>query len=76
MIIYVIRVGYHAKLTFLLLLQYACGMFSVLLLRFGESEGKIVIMYGSIVCCVAFGNIVFFEILKYWQRGKLVSSFL
>jgi hypothetical protein len=37
MIIYVIRVGYHAKLTFLLLLQYACGMFSVLLLRFGES---------------------------------------
>lgn len=37
MIISVIRVGYHAKLTFLLLLQYACGMFSVLLLRFGES---------------------------------------
>ena len=37
MIIYVIRVGYHAKLTFLLLLQYACGMFSVLLLRFRES---------------------------------------
>lgn len=37
MIIYVIRVGYDAKLTFLLLLQYACGMFSVLLLRFRES---------------------------------------
>jgi hypothetical protein len=37
MIISVIRVGYHAKLTFLLLLQYACGMFSVLLLRFRES---------------------------------------
>jgi hypothetical protein len=37
MIISVIRVGYHAKLTFLLLLQYACGMFSVLLLWFRES---------------------------------------
>jgi len=51
-------VGYLAKLTFLLLLQYACGIFSVLLLRFRESlKVKLLLrglMYGNIVCCVMF----------------------
>jgi hypothetical protein len=56
LIISVVRVSYYAKLMFLLLLQYACGIFSVLLLRFRESlKVKLLLsglVYGNIVCCV------------------------
>lgn len=56
LIISVISGGCHAKLTFLLLLQYACGIFSVLLLRFRESlKVKLLLrglVCGNIVCCV------------------------